>query len=569
MKRFTAVLSIAALSLGAGVTGSNARRGGQLAIAQRSSPRTLNPVVALDGASREVIERTTADLVHINRVTDRAEPMLASRWVVEKDGRTVTFWLRPDVRFSDGHPFDADDVVFSFAVYLDERLNSPLRASLLDGNPIAVTRLDRHVVRVTLPTPRAAAERMFDSVPMLPRHLLEPAYRAGRLDRAWALDTPVNEMAGLGPFTVKRVVAGDRIVLTRNPHYWKRDAAGEQLPYLDQLTFFVVAGEEGQVARFVSGDADVLNRLSSDSYEALARRGRTDYLVEDVGPSLEYHALVFNNNRLGAGASRELWNKQLWFRDVRFRQAVSAAIDRQAIARLAYGGRATAIWSHVTTANWHWFNERVPRPPRSVEHARQLLTAAGFRLDAQHRLRDAEGRRVAITLLVQAGNPERTATAVLVQADLAELGIDVQLAPMEFRALLDRVLRTRDYDATLLALGGGDTDPISEMNVWLTTGSTHVWNLPPGNATTEWEVELDDLMRRQSVTLDEESRKAQYDRVQVIVAEKLPLIPLVSPNVLVAARTGLEHFRPIPVQHYTLWNVDELFWRQSQRRTIP
>src|SRR5713226_8129672 len=109
------------------VDGEVGRYGGRLVIGQRSEPKTLNPVTATDAVSREVIGRFTADLITINRGTQQTEPGLAKSWTTSADGRTFTLKLRKGIRFSDGHPFDADDVIFSFTVYLDETVNSPQR----------------------------------------------------------------------------------------------------------------------------------------------------------------------------------------------------------------------------------------------------------------------------------------------------------------------------------------------------------------------------------------------------------------------------------------------------------
>ena len=218
-----------------GVTG---RYGGHLVVGQRSEPKTLNPVTMTDAISREVIGRLNADLIEINRASQKTEPALAKSWKMSPDGRTFTLQLRKGIRFSDGHPFDADDVVFSFAVYLDEAVDSPQRDLLIiDGKPPVITKLDQYTVRFTLPRPYAAAERLFDGFAMLPKHILEKPYRDGKFVQAWSLNTPPDEVVGLGPFRVKQYLPGQRIVLERNPYYWKTDRDNHRLPYLDELVF--------------------------------------------------------------------------------------------------------------------------------------------------------------------------------------------------------------------------------------------------------------------------------------------------------------------------------------------
>ena len=115
----------------------------------------------------------------------------------------------------------------------------------------------------------------------------------------------------------------------------------------------------------------------------------------------------------------------------------------------------------------------------------------------------------------------------------------VNVVTLELRALLDRLLTTHDYEACVLGLGGGDADPNSEMNVWLSSGGTHLWNPGQTQPATPWEAEIDTLMRRQLTTRDVALAKRLYDRVQELVAQNLPIISLVSPSVLVGATKGL------------------------------
>ena len=122
--------------------------------------------------------------------------------------------------------------------------------------------------------------------------------------------------------------------------------------------------------------------------------------------------------------------------------------------------------------------------------------------------------------------------------------------------------RRHDYDTAIMALGSGDVDPTAEMNVWLSTGGTHLWHLGEKQPATNWEAEIDRLMRAQETEMDAKKRKHDYDQVQQIVAAQMPIICLVSPNILVGAKAKLANFQPAILDHYTLWNADELFWRQ-------
>jgi peptide/nickel transport system substrate-binding protein len=537
--------------------GEVGRFGGDLIVAQRTEPRTLNPVMAVDAPSRDVLRRTIADLIHINRETQELEPALAKSWTVSPDGRRFTLALRRGVRFSDGDPFDADDVVFSFQVYLDEKVASPQRDSLIvGGKPIVVRKLDQHTVEVELATPYSTAERLFDSVAMLPSHRLTQAYREGRLAETWNLRTPADAFAGLGPFRFKEHIPGERLVLERNPHYWKEDRNGRVLPYLDRIVFLFVPSEDAQVVRFQSGEADVSTRLSAPNFEVLLRDQATrKYELKDLGAGLTYEFLFFNLNDRAA--------KGRWFTQLAFRQAVSLAIDREGIARLVYRGRATPLWGHVPPGNKRWINTSLPKPARSVTRARELLQQAGFSWRADGMLVDAAQQPIEFTLITNTGNAERAQIATIIQDDLKQLGMRVTVVSLEMRGLLDRVLTSHDYDACVLGLTGGDGDPNSEMNVWLSSGATHLWRPAQTRPATAWEAEIDALMQEQIATRDPAQRKRLYDRVQQLVVEQLPIISLVSPNVLVGVASGLGNFRPTVLDH-TLWNVEELFWRGSR-----
>lgn len=535
--------------------------GGQLVLALRSEPKTLNPVLATDISSRDVIRCLTADLIHINRGTLKTEPALAESWKVSPDGRVYTLKLRRGVRFSDGQPFNADDVVFSFRVYLDVKVHAPQRDQMIvGGKPIEVEKLDDETVRFTLAKPYAAAERLFDSVSILPRHLLATAYQEGKFSQVWPLDTPAAQFAGLGPFRLKEYTPGVRIVLERNPYYWKEDRAHTRLPYLDRIVFLFVASEDAQVIRFQAGDTDLLARFDAEDFDVLHRsEAARGYHLVDAGPGLEFNFILFNLNDLSSKALPEIAAKQEWFRDVRLRQAVSAAIDRQAIVRLVYGGRAAPLWGPVTPGDKLWIDNQIPHPPRSLDRARQLLKSAGFTWNSGGGLMDPHGKPVEFSILTTSSNAQRTKMATLIQDDLSQVGMNVHVVPLEFRAVVDRLLNSYNYEAAIMGLANGDTDPNPEMNVWRSSGSTHLWHPNQDKPATAWEAEIDRLMEEQLVTMNYARRKQLYDRVQQILAEQMPLICLASPDILAGAKDRIANFHPAILDPYVLWNVEQLY----------
>ena len=548
--------------------GDIGRAGGRAVVSLRAEPKTLNPLTAADAPSREVIGAMQADLIHINRATQLTEPALAKSWKVSPDGLQYTLTLRKGLRFSDGQPLDADDVLFTMRVYLDEGVHATQHDFLIvGGKPIQVRKLDALTLVFQLAKPYGAGERLFDGLDILPRHLLEKPYQEGKLAQAGTLATPANQWAGAGPYRLKEYTPGQRLVLERNPFYWKADAKGNALPYLDEIVFLFVPSADAQVVRFQSGETDMISRLGAENFSVLSRQ-QHGYTMVDAGPGLEYNFLFFNLNDLGDKVTPEMAGKLKWFRDVKFRQAVSAAIDREAMVRLIYQGRGAALWGPVTPGNRRWMNASIPHPARSLEHARALLREAGFSWKSgatgESNLVDANGKTVEFSILTSSSNADRTKMAAIVQDDLKELGMRVQVVPLEFRSLIDRVTQTKEYDACILGLASFDADPNADLNVWLSSGVTHLWNPSQAHPATTWETEIDRLMEQQLDTPGFEQRKKYFDRVQEILAEYQPMIFLASPDILTGAKNSIGNFHPAVLEPYVLWNVEQLYLRNEQ-----
>lgn len=553
--------------------GETGRSGGRLVVALRAEPKTLNPLIAIDAPSREVIGTMQADLVHINRATQLTEPALAKSWKISPDGLRYTLVLRRGLNFSDGHPLDVDDVLFTFRVYLDENVHASQRDLLIfDGKPLKVRKVDSQTILFELPKPYGVAERLFDGLAILPRHLLEKPYEEGKIGQLGALTMPPNQWAGLGPFRLKEYVAGERLVLERNPYYWKKDEKGNRLPYLDELVFLFVPSADAQVLRFQSGETDVISRLGAENFSLLSRQPGA-YTMVDAGPGLEYNFLFFNLSDPTEKTPAEIVQRQKWFREVKFRQAVSAAVDREAIVRLVYQGRGAPLWGLVTPGNRRWQDGKLPHPARSLERARTLLKEAGFSWttasSGQSALMDSSGRPVEFSIITSSSNADRAKMAALVQDDLKQLGMRAQVVPLEFRSLLDRVMQTKEYDACVLGVVSGDADPNVDINVWLSSGGMHLWSPSQAHPSTPWEAEIDRLIDEQMYAQTFEQRKKLYDRTQELLWEYQPMIFLASPDILTGAKKLVGNFRPTVLEPYVLWNVDQLYLKNNAVSASP
>ena len=313
-----------------GVTG---KPGGKLVYSQRAEPKTLNPVLFADAASREVIHRMTADLIHINRATQKTEPALAKSWTVSPNGLRYVLELRRGVRFSDGHPFDADDVVFSFQVYLDEKTGSPQRdLLLLDGKPITVRKLGPITVAFELPQPYAAAERLFDGFAILPRHLLEGAWREGKLAGKWGLRSPPAEIAGLGPFRLKELRPRASACFSNAiPIIGSSTKPGTASRISRKSQFTFAGSEDMQTLRFQSGESDIVSRVGAKNFAICKRTSRAAATISGRS-ALAWNTASCSSTRPDPAQKplTQIAARQRYFSRRAFRQAVSLAIDRDA-----------------------------------------------------------------------------------------------------------------------------------------------------------------------------------------------------------------------------------------------
>jgi peptide/nickel transport system substrate-binding protein len=546
----------------------NGKHGGRLVISKSAGPRTFNRILSFDDQTNTVSACLMGHLIRINRQTQQPEAELARLWKISPDGKTLTFHLRREVKFSDGTPFTADDVIFTFQVINDPKIKSSLTDLFnIEGQRVKVEKLDSHTIRFNFPIAYAAAVRLFDGIPILARHILEPAYRDGKFEQAWTISTPPERIVGLGPFKLKAYVPGQRVTLIRNEQYWKTDAEGKRFPYLDEVVFNIDPDRNTQLLKFQHGKTDLLSPINAEDAPSLAeleREGRIK--VFNLGPSLIRETLWFNLND-GKQANGQAYvdpSKLGWFQEVKFRQAISHAIDRTAVVNLVFAGKADPQWAFLSAGDQLWFNPEIKSYPYDINRARNLLAEAGFRFQAEKKqLLDRQGRPVSFTLITNAGNALRQKMGALIQEDLARLGIKVNLVFIESRALLKRINQSFDYEACLLAIASGDVEPSSHLNILLSRGANHWWNPSQSRPATDWEAKIDKLMTRQIGLLNLPARKKIFDEAQMILAEQQPFIFLASRHLIVAAKSDIGNLKPALLPDYVLWNSEELFWKRQ------
>ncbi len=529
--------------------------GGELVGSVRSDPSSYNSYVDPSAATDLVMLLTQARLVRVNRATDDLEPWLAERWSEGDDGQTYTLTLR-QAQFSDGVPFTAADVLFSFEAAYDDRVHSPLKAALeVDGKPLEVASPDPSTVVIRFPARFAPGLRLLDNLPILPKHRLAAALAAGTFPGEWTPAKPLDTIAGLGPFVLSEHVSGQRLVFTRNPRYFRHDSRGTQLPYLDRLTMVVVPNQNTEALRLQAGETDFManGEIRAQDYPAFQQLEASGRLrLIQIGVSLDPDLLWFNLSAKGRPtAARALLAR------TEFRQALSLGVDRQAIANGVYLGTAVPIFGPVSPGNARWYTGDLPIHSHDRARARALLADLGLRdTDGDGVLDTPDGHPVRFSMLSQAGHI-RGRTAAALQAQLRQLGVGVDLVLLDPGAIFKR-FQEGDYDSIYFGTQASSTDPALNPDFWLSSGSSHFWNPGQPAPQTPWEQRLDSLMRAQVKAPDLEARQKLFAEAQQILNEEAPAIYFVAPRVTIATSSRVVNPTPALQLPQLLWSADTL-----------
>jgi peptide/nickel transport system substrate-binding protein len=537
MNRRSTLIVAAALLLG----GRCYAGGGELRACLRAEPKTLHPALVADEASETIRYLTGGVLIRVNRLTQALEPELARSWDVRDGGRTIRFQLREGLRFSDGTPFTAEDVAFTFRSLLSPEMHSPAADSFRSSEGSVKTAVQGSAgVTLTFPAPVAGLERLFDQVAIL------------------SAQSRLKERAVLGPFAIAEYKPGSYILLRRNPNYWKKDSAGRQLPYLDAIRLEIQQNREIELLRFQRGQLDLISSLEPEHFDRLAAASSS---VKDAGPSLGAEVMWFNQVVRAPIPDY----KRAWFRSRGFRNALSAAINREDLCRVVYRGHARPGVGPFSAANRFWFNAKLKPRPYDPSAALRALAAEGFQRKGES-LIDRNGHPVEFSVITNAGNRERERMAAMIQQDLSKLGIRLNIVTLDFPSLIERISRTFQYEACLLGMVNVDLDPNAQMNVWLSSSPQHQWNPEQAAPATPWEAEIDKLMRTQASTLDPKVRKASFDRVQEIVSQEEPFLYLLNKDALVAVSPALRSVKPSALRPELFWNAEWLSLEEQTAR---
>lgn len=533
-------------------------------------PKTFNLLLAQETSSTDVLGLIYAGLTSENKVTGEIVPELAESWKVSEDGLTIVFTLRENLKWSDGEPLTADDVVFTYNdLIFNDEIPTDSRDVLRigpEGKLPEVRKIDDRTVEFKIAEPFAPFLRSVGTI--LPQHVLgetvttkdekgQPLFLS-----TWDTSVSPSTVVGNGPYRIKRFVPGERIIFERNPYYWKKGPNGEPLPYIEEVVWPVVSSQDAEFVRFRSGDSDLMS-VTPDNFSLIKQDEKQgNYTVYEGGPVTSRLFMAFNLNK-GALNGKPVVNpiKSAWFNNVSFRQAIAYAIDRETMLNNIFKGLGELQNSPLPPQS-PYFTEDVPVYDYNLEKAKALLEAAGFEYKG-NLLYDADGNQVRFTMQTNVGNKIREFAGAQIKQNLAQIGMTVDFQPIDFNKLVGNMDTTMDWDTMVMGFTAG-VEPNSGANLWLADGGLHMFNQKPtdgrtmtGREVAPWEQQISDLYIRAAQATDEEKRKALYAQTQVLAQENLPFIHLVGQYSMAAVRNKVENVEYTALGG-VLWNIEEL-----------
>lgn len=554
--------------------------GGVLTVPAAHLPFTFNNYLASETGSTDVLGQMYLGMVTTDPLTRQIVPQLAESWTLSPDHRSYTFKLRSGLKWSDGQPLTADDVVFTYnQIINNSNIPNNYRDGLVmideagEGHFPSVKKIDASHVSFTSYKPFVPFLRAL-SDPIMPKHVFQGKTQPqadGRLPflEMWGLSTPANQIVVSGPWKLGRFAAGERVELVRNPNYYLRDAKGQALPYLDKLVFLNSPSPAEEFKLLGQGRVDAVTVLPNqvDQFQ------QPQASLYNLGPSTGTLFVMLNLSQASNQAGKPVVDpiKSSWFRNKLFRQALASTLDKSTMIRQIYHGLATPQYSHISQQN-PFFNAATPQFGYDLAKARALLKSAGFKTDAQGKLLDAQGHPVRFTLTTNHSNPLRAAACHQIQHDWGQLGITVDYKPEDFNQMVEQLDQTLDWETMMIGLTGSAIEPHSGINSWQLDGRMHMFNMgsfksgwtgAKPTSYAPWEKQMFELYRQASEAFDPAKRKALYDQAQLLEADNKPFLFTVNSQSLIGVSNRLGNVYPSihggSGLNVLLWNTDHVF----------
>ena len=529
-------------------------------------PKTFNPFNCKDNISAQLTGVMYDGLLTSDPITGQPIPKLAKSFSISNNGKDYLIKLRKGIKWTDGKPITADDVVFTWNDIIFAGLGdtSTRDSIVIDGKLPTVRKIDNYTVMFSTPKPFAPFIRML-STPIAPKHIFMPATKKGAeyFDSFLSTNTPPKDFVTSGAFKLKEYVPAQRVVFERNPNYYEINTKDQKLPYLDKLIYLIVGDLNNEVLKFEAKELDVITLQGSKVERYKSLEPHSDFKLYNLGPTTGtmYLSMNLNNRKNDKGQFYVDPIKQKWFQDLNFRKAVDYAIDRKSMVFNIANGIGAPLFT-AESLNSIYLNKKLKPYDKDINKSKELLKKSGFYTDKKGRLFDKYGHRVEFNLYTNAGNTEREAIGVMVKQDLEDLGMKVNFKPIEFNSLVNKLVSTFDWDMVIMGLTGSPLEPNGGKNVWLSDGRLHMFNQRTPQEGKQrilpWEKELDEMFTKGALATKFEDRKKYYDRYQEIAYNEKPFIYIYSPVIIVAIRNKFKNIYPSSLSGLT-HNIEEIY----------
>lgn len=573
-------------------------RGGRVVLGIAGDPKTFNEPLANDTASTQVLGFMIDGLYGYDNFNQQDIPALAETWEYNEETQEWTFHLREGLRWSDGHPLTSDDLLFYVEIARDPSVESTTKDYLeVDGQEFEFSAPDPLTFIAKIPVVDSFALMNLGLIRAYPRHKYESILKSGKFMEALGTDTAPEDLLSSGPFKLKKFVSGERVVLERNPYYYKYDKNGTQLPYFDEIIMLNVPNQEAMELRFQAGDIDYLETIQAANLPSI-QDGQDDgnYSVSTPGLSLSNNHWWFNQHPGGSydgeDGEREKWtperpgqkvpaeiaaknyksfvkpHKLKWFLNEEFRKACSMATNREAIVRTILYGQGQPIYGLAAPANQQWFNPDIPKYKYDLVAAGKTLDAIGYiDRDGDGVREDPEGNPIAFTIITNKENGVREKVGVLLKEDMTKIGFNVTLQLLDFNNILTKLRDNFEYEASLLGLGSGiPPHPAMSANILLSSARMHTWYPSQKSPATPWEAEIDRLYHSMKKTFSLAEQRKIFFEIQDIWAEHQSVIHLFAGTLYVASSNKIGNLKPTPLRPALTHNIAEHYIKPEYRK---
>lgn len=553
---------------------TSGKYGGTLVFAEPGEVASFNPIIVTDQTSTDLYTLSFDALCGYenNNPTMSSEgfrPQLAWKWEHSDDGKTWTFHLRKGVLWSDGAPFTAKDVAFSFAAVFNPKIQNSIIDGFKIGDPPVYPTWeapDDFTVVFHCTYVDALFLAHAGSVPIVPAHLWEKTTQgdAPTFASAMGVGDP-KAVIGTGPYRVVEYAAGERVVFERNPLSWRTTKPGERLPYLEKIVVKIVKDQATRALQFLNGDLDMIEDIPAPAYDSFKKKeGEGWFTLHRFGLSLNTTYLCFNQHPGKDETTGEPFvapHKMAWFQDVRFRRAMSHAVNRANMVKQILEGKGAPIFSGTTKGNKGWYSD-VTKYDYDPAKANALLDEMGLtKRDADGFRVDAEGRRVSIDIVTNNDNAVRTKVLVQIKDDWHAVGVEGVPRPIDFNSLVTAQEHTHKWEATVMGWGSSvPPDPLGGKNVYLSSGDGHVWYPEePADARNEFDKKSDAALDALSVQVDEAKRRKMWADFEDMHAQYQGFVWLYSANGYAASKKRVQNMKAAILHPETWWNYEELW----------